>query len=75
MAGLYIAPKLRPCLVGKKNEKALFHCWEHSANGVRGLIEIESGSVCAVSPMMIQFVDNEFGQYAFPEEAKEDQHG
>ena len=70
---------LRPCLIfdtksdGKRySEKALFHRWveyedplAYQRKGVRGLVELEDGSMKDVAPSQIKFLDPEHGEYDF----------
>lgn len=59
MAELTIHYELRPCLIGAKKRKGLFHRWVEDVHaGSVGIIEYEDGSVARVTPKNIHFLDS-----------------
>lgn len=58
-AGITISHELRPCLVGAKQRRALFHQWyPDSYAGLVGVVEYEDGSVVKVTTKNIRFLDS-----------------
>jgi hypothetical protein len=75
MAGLVLETKLRPCFVRIDEDekwKGLFHCWVHNNSNTIGktvfaLVEMADGQIIQCSPAMIQFVDNAYADYIWPD--------
>ena len=59
METVVVTYELRPCLVGAKKVKGLFHRWVEDAHaGSVGIIEYENGKVVRVTPKNIIFLDS-----------------
>ena len=59
MERINISYELRPCLIGEKKRKALFHQWVSDAYaGSVAIVEYEDGSVARVTPKNIHFLDS-----------------
>lgn len=58
---------LRPCLIGRRDEKALFHCWYNDNGVLYAIVELENGRVESLTYRkgLIKFVDNKFAEYDF----------
>lgn len=76
IAEVKIGFELRPCLVGAKKVKGLFHQWyEDPHAGIVGIIEYEDGHVAKVTPKNIQFLDSagKFAGYCWGDETEDDE--
>lgn len=68
--------ELRPCCVylGKrKYANGLFHCWCNETTDVKGLIELEDGTVHRLDLRDIEFLDSngKFKEYDFRKKGEE----
>jgi len=74
-ANWIISNELRPCFVGTKEIKALFHCWyEDPHAGLVGVVEYENGTVLKHTTKNIRFADSSsrFAGYSWGDEEKDE---
>lgn len=75
VSGYNTAPELRPCFVGAKKIKGLFHRWyEDPHAGLVGIVEYENGNVLKHTTKSIQFADSagKFAEYSWGDEEKDE---
>ena len=74
-SGWTVARELRPCFVGAKKVKALFHCWyEDPHAGLVEVVEYENGNILKHTTKNIQFADSagKFAAYSWGDEEKDE---